>query len=224
MTRCQITTGLPDTILLDLSDIFKTTLHTDPRTIFFFLPEIKCNIKFVEGSKGYKLVFFGGTAPVTSQGSPKCTNVHFAVHLFLQVILHFLQMNSINRNWFNETCVYDSCCLIGPCILLLLMWLVATFSVGLLSHHLYMTLFIAANVMKKWTNWTALMKRHALPIIYCTCLPLPLSRETRWENNMGWGMTGSDSSSECNTFKRCISLKMHLLHQQCSYTATHWAI
>lgn len=155
---------------------------------------------------------------MTSQGSPKCTNVHFAVHLFLQVILHFLQMNSINRNWFNETYIYDSCCLTGPCILLLLMWLVATFSVGLVSHHLYMTLFIAANGMKKWTNWTALMKRHALPIKYCACLPLLLSRETWWENNMGWGMTGSDSSSECNTFQRCISLKMHLLHQQCSYT------
>lgn len=57
VTRCQITTGLPDTIILDLSDIFKTTLHTDPQTRFFFLPEIKFNIKFVEGSKGYKFVF-----------------------------------------------------------------------------------------------------------------------------------------------------------------------
>lgn len=139
----------------------------------------------MEGSKGYKLVFLVVLPPMTSQGSPKCTNVHFAVHLFLQVILRFLQMNSINGNWFNETYIYDSCCLIGPCILLLLMWLVAAFSVGLVSHHLYMTLFIAANGMKKWTNWTALMKRHALPIKYCACLPLLLSRETWWENNMG---------------------------------------
>lgn len=62
------------------------------------------------------------------------------------------------------------------------------------------------------------MKSHVLPIIDCACFPLPRSRETWWEYNMGWGMIGSDSGSECNTFKQCNSLKMHLLHQQCSHT------
>lgn len=90
---------------------------------------------------------------------------------------------------------------------------------GSYLHTVDKALVIAEVELNKWPTWTTSMKRQALyHIVYCTCLLLLLLRGMWWEDNMGWGMIGSDSSSKCNTFKLCNSLKMHILHQLCSCT------